>query len=349
MKPRATLTNQIPVFPASSTFGFTSRLIFATTLCLGLNAAQAADEYWRTDGTSGTWTSTGWNIGSATAIGGTGWTSGNNTVFSAGSILTFGTSTVGNVFVTNSSTVTITAGGKLTLNPLISTFDIGTGSLLPWQSQTVMANSAAGITKSGAGTLDLGALTFTTNMNGGFTLNNGTVIVSGAKALGNGSLALNGGTFQSSGTTAFATSSITVGGDFALAGTGNANWDAATTIALGSATRTITNSTAGGSRQFRGIISGGVGVGLTFTGTGSGQIHIGNTGNAFGGPVSITGGEVVFNGNGTFGNITSISLDGGRLTMGSMNPVELYRHSSLPRLPTHVTSLSVLLRAPRLV
>src|SRR5262249_21753865 len=163
----------------------------------------------------------------------------------------------------------------------ISTWDIGTGSLLTWQSQSVTANSAAGITKNGAGTLDLGALTFTTNMNGGFTLNNGTLIVSRDKALGNGSLALDGGTLQSSSTRAFAATSLTIGGDFALAGTGNANWDAATTIALGSSTRTITNSTTSGSRQFRGLISGSSGAGLTFAGNGGAQVYVGNTGNTF--------------------------------------------------------------------
>ncbi|OYW71709.1 MAG: hypothetical protein B7Z37_26980 [Verrucomicrobia bacterium 12-59-8] len=290
---------------------------------LGLSISQVraapVDEYWRTDGTTGgTWTSTFWNIGSATATGGTGWTAANNAVFSANSTLTFASSTVGNVSVTNGSTVNITAGGTLTLSPLISTFDIGTGSTLTWQGQTVVASSASGITKNGAGTLDLGALTFTTTMNGGFTLNNGTVIVSGDKALGNGALALNGGTLQSSGTRAFATTSLVIGGNFALAGTGNANWDAATTIALGASTRTITNSTTSGSRQFRGLISGSAGAGLTFAGSGSAQIYVGNTGNTFSGAVTITGGEVVFNDNGSLGTGTSIVLDGGRLTMASM-------------------------------
>ena len=156
-------------------------------------------------------------------------------------------------------------------------------------------------------------------MNGGFTLNNGTVIVSGAKALGNGALALNGGTLQSSGTTAFVPTSITIGGDFALAGTGNSNWDAATTIALGASTRTITNNTTSGSRQFRGLISGSSGAGITFAGAGAAQFYIDNTGNTFDGPVTISGGEVVFNDNGALGNTPSITLDGGRLTMASMS------------------------------
>src|SRR5207248_1978509 len=125
-------------------------------------------------------------------------------------------------------------------------------------------------------------------------------IVSGNKALGNGSLTLSGGTLQSSGTRVFTPTSITIGGDFAFSGTGNANWDAATTIALGSSTRTINNNTTSGSRQLRGLISGGAGAGLAFSGTGGAQIYIGNTGNAFDGPIAISGGEVVFNDNGAF-------------------------------------------------
>jgi len=278
-----------------------------------LAGANAADEYWRTDGTSGgTWTSTFWNIGSANATGGTGWTAANDAFFTANSTLTFATSTVGNVTVSNSSNVTITAGGTLSLGA-VRTFDIGTGSTLAWTGQTVTANSAAGITKNGGGILNLGET-------GGFTLNNGTVIVSGAKALGNGALTLNGGTLQSSGTTSFTATSLTIGGDFALAGTGNSNWDAATTIALGASTRTITNNAASGSRQFRGLISGGAGAGIVFVGnnTSTDQLYIGNTGNTFDGPVTINGGEVVFNDNGALGNTTSITLDGGRLTMASM-------------------------------
>ena len=299
-----------------------ARLILSTSIAallgLSLTRAQAADEYWRTDGTTGgTWTSTFWNIGSANATGGTGWTNSNNAFFTANSTLTFATSTVGNVTVSDGVTVTITQNGTLSLGA-VRVFDIGTGATLNWTGQTVTASSAAGITKNGAGILNLGSLTWSTSMNGGFTLNNGTVIVTGNKALGNGSLTLNGGTLQSSGSKTFTPTSIVIGGDFALAGNGDDNYDAATTIALGSSTRTITNSTTGGTRQFRGLISGSAGAGLTFTGAGTGQIYVGNTGNTFTGPVSINGGEVVFNDNGAFGSTTSITIDGGRLTMAGM-------------------------------
>jgi fibronectin-binding autotransporter adhesin len=296
-----------------------SALALATIGAFTLPSAQALDLYWRTDGTpGGTWSSTFWNPGSANPTGGTGWTAAADAFFTANSTLTFATNTVGNVSLSGGVAVTVTQAGTLTLGG-VRTFDIGNGSTLTWQNQTMTANSADGITKNGAGTLDLGALTWTTNMTGGFTLNNGTVIVSGNKALGNGALTLNGGTLQSSGTRAFAPTSLTIGGDFAFAGTGNANWDAATTLALGASTRTITNNTTSGSRQLRGLISGGSGAGLTFAGTGAGQLYIGNTGNTFDGPIAINGGEVVFNGNGAFGASTSITIDGGRLTMASMD------------------------------
>jgi fibronectin-binding autotransporter adhesin len=154
---------------------------------------------------------------------------------------------------------------------------------------------------------------------GGFTLNAGTVITGGNNGLGNGLLTINGGTWESSGTRDYNPSGIAIGGDFTLTGTGNAILaKSAGGVALGASTRTITNSTTSGSRQFTGIISGGSGAGLTFAGTGGAQIYIGNTGNTFDGPIAINGGEVVFNGNGAFGSTTSITIDGGRLTMGSM-------------------------------
>jgi autotransporter-associated beta strand protein len=280
-----------------------------------VSQVKAADEYWRTDGTSGTWTSTGWNIGSATATGGTGWTPGNNAVFSANSTVTYVTGTsFGNVTVNDGFTATITAAGTASANSHI--YNVGTGSLLTWSGQNYTA-SGTSFVKSGTGTWDAGSIG--NAYTGGLTINAGTIIVSGNNSLGAGALNLNGGTIQSSSTRAFAATSITIGGDFALSGTGNANWDLATTIALGAATRTINNNTTSGSRQFRGLISGTSGSGLTFAGSGGAQVYIGNTGNTFDGPIAISGAEVVFNDNGSFGASTSITLDGGRLTMGTMD------------------------------
>ena len=288
---------------------------FLVTLSAITSGARAADLYWRTDGTSGgTWTSTYWS-NPASATGGTAWTAGNNAVFTANSTLTFAGSTVGNVTVASGKVVTITQNGKLNLGGLVSTFDVGTGATLTWQTQTVSDNSSGGITKNGDGLLDLGSLTFATNMTGGFTLNAGTVIATGNKALGNGTLTLNGGTLQTTGTRTFAVTSTTIGGDFAFAGTGNANWGTGN-IGLGSGTRTITHNTTSGSRQLLGAISGA--GGLSFAGNGGAQIYLGNTANNFGN-LTITGGEVVANGDGALGSGNAITLDGGRLTLASMD------------------------------
>jgi fibronectin-binding autotransporter adhesin len=292
------------------------------------NVARAAEQFWKTDGTSGTWTNSNWGA-SASGPFTSSYTTNNDAHFTATSTVTFASATIGNVTVDANKTVTITAGGTATFggtgsSGAVRTFDIGAGATLTWQSQNMTATSTAGIIKNGTGTLDLGSLTWTTSMNGGYTLNAGTLIVVGNKSLGNGALNLNGGTLQTSGTRDYAPTSIVIGGDFALAGTGNQNWDAASTVALGSDTRTITNNTTSGSRQFRGVISGSSGVGLTFNGNGinndgGAQIYIGNVANTFTGPIAINGGEVVFNGDGALGATTSITLDGGRLTMASMN------------------------------
>ncbi len=296
-----------------------NKLAVAVAAVLGINpaGAQAAatDQYWKIDGTTGTWTGPNWGT-SALGPFSTAWTSANNADFTASSTLTFATTTIGNVTVADGATVTVTAGGTLTLNTATpSIFNIGTNSTLTWTSQNVTANSTGGYTKSGAGILNLGALTYTTNMTGGVTLNAGTLVVSGDKALGNGALNLNGGTLQSSGTRSFAPTSISFGGDFGLSGTGNATF--AATVGLGASTRTITNATTSGSRIFSGLISGGAGAGLTFIGSGAGQIYIGNASNSFSGPISITGGEVGFASDGALGTGTSITVDGGRLTSSS--------------------------------
>ena len=282
---------------------------------------RAADEYWRTDGTSGgTWTSTYWS-NPASAAGGTGWTSGNNAVFTANSTLTFATATIGNVTVSNNATVVVTQAGTLTLGG-VRTFDVESGSTLTWsgQSQSTSAgNEGAGIIKNGGGTLSLGAGPGSNvRYDGGFTLNAGTVIVSGKYVFGTGPLAINGGTISSSGGNNFSSGAITIGGNFTFSGTGN---DAYTnsTISLGATTSTITNSSSG-IRLLCGVISGNAGIGLSFAGSGSGTINITNAYNSFSGPITINGGEVQFANDGSFGATSgsavtnAIVLDGGRLT-----------------------------------
>ncbi len=285
-----------------------------------IGGAKAADEYWRTDGTTGgTWTSTYWNIGSANATGGTGWTSGNNAVFTANSTLTFATTTVGNITVADGVTVTVSQNGTLSTGGAARTINVGTGSLLSWATQSVSTSaSQAGFIKTGAGTWNIGAqgnAYHATNF--GFTLNEGTVIVSGNNSFGgaNSLLTINGGTIQSSGGRTYA-NNIVIGGNFEQTGTGNATFSG--TVALGSATRTITNNTTSGSRVFSGVISSTGTAGMTFAGTGAGQTYIGNSSNSFTGTITINGSEVGFANNGAYGNAANtIVLDGGRLSAAS--------------------------------
>ena len=271
--------------------------------------------YWRTDGTSGTWTTSSYWSSSPTSTGGSAWVSGSNAVFTANSTLTFATTTLGNVTVANGVTVTMTAGGTLSTTAA-RILDIGAGSTLTWTGQGWSTSaSSVGFVKNGAGIWSIGAQSNALNAtNFGFTLNAGAIIVSGNNSLGgtNCALTINGGEIQSTGTRAFA-NTITLGGNHVHSGTGNATYSG--TVGLGAATRTITNSLTSGSRIFSGVISGTSGSGLTFDGSGAGQIYIGNTSNTFTGTITLNGGEVGFAAAGSYGNATNtIVVDGGRLS-----------------------------------
>ncbi len=277
-------------------------------------------QYWRTDGTSGTWvTGTNWSA-TPTATGGSTWASGS-AVFNANSTVTFATGTVGNVTVANGVTVTVTQGGTLSTNSSTArTYNIGTGSTLTWSGQNVSTSAnQAGFIKSGEGTWNIGAQANAYNTsNSGFTLNAGTVIVSGNNSFGGLSsvLTINGGTIQSSGTRAYANSSIVLGGNFENTGTGTATFSG--TVALGSATRTFTNNITSGSRIYSGVISGTSGSGLTFEGAGGGETAITNSANTFTGDININGGEVRFTVDGSMGNAANdIIIDGGRFGKAS--------------------------------
>jgi len=298
----------------------------AIVLCLSASSVQA-QLFWRTDGTSGTWTGGNWSA-TPTATGGSSWASGSDAAFNANSTVTFATTTVGNVTVADGVTVTATAGGTLSTGSASARiFDIGTGSTLTWTGQTVgtTANNA-GFIKSGAGTWNIGAQSNAYHAsNSGFTLNAGTVIVSGNNSFGGSSsvLTINGGVIQSSGTRAYANSSIVVGGNFENTGTGTATFSG--TVALGSATRTITNNITSGSRIYSGVISGASGAGLTFAGSGAGETAITNTANTFTGDININGAEVRFTADGSMGDpANDIIIDGGRFSKASdVNTVTL--------------------------
>ena len=142
-----------------------------------------AQLYWRTDGTAGTWTSTNWGS-SALPTGGTAWTSGSNAIFNANSTVTYATTVVGNVTVANGITVTLAQAGTAS-GTTVRTYDVGTGSTLTWSGQGLSTSSGFGVIKNGEGIWNMGSqgnLFHATN--GGFTINNGTVIVSGSNNFG---------------------------------------------------------------------------------------------------------------------------------------------------------------------
>lgn len=270
--------------------------------------------HWKTDGTTGTWTSTNWG----NAVAGpftSGWTASSDAQFNANSLITYVTNTaIGNITVVDGITVTVTQAGTLSTGGNIRTFDVGTGSTLTWVTQNFSTVAGTGFIKNGNGTWDMGAQG---NMYvGGFTLNAGTIIISGNNTFGSGPLAINGGIIQSTGTRNFAGSSMSIGGDFTFTGSGNATFPMA--VSLGTASRMITNNITAGNRNFSGVISGSVGSGLTFTGSGVGPTYLSNAANTFSGPIVITGGDVGFPSDGSFGASTSITLDGGRLTASTV-------------------------------
>lgn len=283
-------------------------LVAGLAALFGGVALANAQLYWRTDGSSASWTSSSWSTGSATTTGGTLWTAGNDAIFTANSLVSASPNTTGwgNITVSDGVTVTVTGSNKKVPSGGAHIYDIGTGAALNWTGQA--QHSSYSYTKNGAGTWNIG--TVTTAFTGGFTLNAGTVVVSGSTALGSGALTLNGGTIQSSGTVAYTPTGITVGGNFAVTGSGAASF--AAPVALGAAIRTITNSQSSGTLTFGGAISGSSGGGLVFAGTGTTILT--NAANSYTGGTAINGGTLTLGHATTLSNATgTLGVSGGTL------------------------------------
>ena len=292
---------------------------FTALLLVGWSSdVKAQTKYWNTNGTpSLTWTGANWGTTDAGPFD-TAWVASNDVVFggSIAAAITFATTTVGNITVDTDTTVT--QGGTLSFKTGGSTVNVAAGKTLTWSGQTwTTAAVPQIITKSGSGTWNMGSQSTGLVAGSSFTLNAGTVIVSGNNSFGgaNSTLNINGGNIQqASGTRTYA-NAINIGGDFEQSGAGGTGTYSGT-VALGNAIRTI-NNTQNGKRVYSGVISG-VGGGLTITGAGTGETFIGNTGNTFSGPVTIVNAKTVWNGSGAFGNTTSITLDE-KVTLASDN------------------------------
>ena len=255
----------------------------------------------------------------------------NNAVFNAGTYSFVGgagstTPVVGNITLGDNTTVQFTTvGSTMNFGGSVRTITVGAGSLLDLNSQGISTAAGTGFIKNGAGAFATGGGNFT----GGFTLNEGTVIVRGTTGLGSGganTLTLNGGTIAGDATKTLATTrfpgGITIGGDVqfgamssavALASsTGNLSF--ANNVNTGSARRTLTQGNEG-SQTFSGVISGS--GGLTFaalSGLTSGRFNLSGA-NTFSGGISITGGDVRITQESALGNIANnIEIDGGLLS-----------------------------------
>jgi autotransporter-associated beta strand protein len=282
----------------------------ALATLVGPAALDAQTLFWNTNNATATWTNANW----AASSGGpftTAWTTNSNARFTANSTVTFASTSIGNVTVDNGVTVTVTAAGTLSSANSVRTIDVGTGALLTWTSQTISNNSTTGFIKNGAGTWNIGAMTAATGFTGGFTLNAGTVVVSGDKSFGTGALTINGGTIQSSGARAFTPTSLTIGGDFALTGSGTPSWSGS--VAVGSAIRTITNNNTGSGATFSGVISGSTGGGLAFSGTGTTTLSGANT---FSGGTTVSAGTLNIAHHTALGT-GSAAVNGGNLSVGA--------------------------------
>ena len=268
--------------------------------------------YWNTNGTSANWTDANWGV-SASGPYNNAWILNSDVVFIENSSVTFATTSIGNITVSDGKSVTITQAGTLKTNNQVRTINIGSGSSLIWTGQSISTTSGTGFIKNGSGTWNIGAQP--NDYTGGFTLNDGTVIVTGGKSFGgaNSLLTINGGTINITGGTTHS-NNINIGGDFTLTGTGNTTFSG--TVNIGSATRTITNSltgVSGVSRIFSGIISGVSGSGLTFNGSSSYPIYLSGK-NTYDGITTINGSTLILNATGgALKSGNAVTISGGTL------------------------------------
>ena len=114
-------------------------VMLAVAALITVGQVKAQDLYWRTDGTSATWTSSSWGNSSSGPFN-VGWTAGDNAIFNAPSTNLYVTATIiGNVTV-NANTA-VTAAGTFTNGGTISTFTVADGVTLTWTNQTFATNA----------------------------------------------------------------------------------------------------------------------------------------------------------------------------------------------------------------
>ena len=316
-----------------------ANIALVISLCFAFQGT-AQTLYWNTDNINRIITSANWNT-TASAPYTSAWVESSNIVFTANSIISYhngstASDAVHDLTITNASTVNWIPSPNtyITLTNevvgAIRTFDIGAGSRLNWNAQRITSKPGTGFIKTGAGAWIMGPQPGL--FPGGFTLNEGTVILgNGTNVLGSGTLTINGGTLSANGTvlkSPDAIANIVVGGDFMLGSSPTvvASSDGSITlidnVALGSdATRRITvggNITTGstGVYTFNGIISGSdSSVIFDRLPTATGIVVLGGA-NTYNGGTTIEAGIVNLGASGVLPDIGTITLSGGTLKTG---------------------------------
>jgi autotransporter-associated beta strand protein len=292
-----------------------------------------AQSYTSTSAT-GLWNTARWNNSSDAAPYASAWGANNNASFSSGTYNFSGANSsgavnVGNITLASGVTVNFTAASGTIATSATRTIDVGSGSLLDFNTQAMSTAAGTGFIKNGAGVL----ATVGGGYSGGFTLNAGTVIARGVDAMGaNASnvLTLNGGVVASNASRSFANTKfgggIVIGGNVQFGelstvvslASSTANLSFANNVSLGSSTRTFTQGN-NGTHLFSGVVSNTSG-GITFAANAStdGRFDLTNAANTFTGDINVNGGEVRFTTDGSLGNAANdIIIDGGRFSKAS--------------------------------
>jgi autotransporter-associated beta strand protein len=212
----------------------------------------------------------------------------------------------GGVINTGTFLLSLTGANNQTLSNSIG----GTGGLTVNTSggTTLLSgnNSYSGNTTLTAGTLSISG---TNTTSGNTTLTAGTLNINSSTALGSGPLFINGGTIDA--TVNFGSLPVnnaqTWGGNFAFTGTNILTFGG--TVALGTAVLTVTVNNSGVLTE-TGVISSGVGGGISKAGTGT-LVLSGN--NSFTGGVAVTAGTLTLSG------ASSTYTGGTTLTTGTLN------------------------------
>jgi len=331
--------------PSASPYsvGFPSALASAAIGFLLAASQSLYGQNYTTTSVTTAWNTSRWSTSSSgpftsayTANSAVSFTSGSYQFAGMGALINVGNVTVSNnVNVFFASPVSTYATGGA-----VQTVDVGTGGVYDLNTQSVSTAAGTGFLKTGAGVFALSA--GGNNYTGGFTLNEGTVILRGINAIGNGgALTLNGGVVAGSATrdlTGKYGGGITVGGNVQFGefstnvaiASDSGNLTFSNNMSLGAATRTLTLGNRG-IVTYGGVIANTSG-GITFaaasgaeaSASNNGRFDVTNLANTFTGNLTFTGAEVRFYGDGSLGNANNdIVIDGGRFTIASGSNISL--------------------------